>query len=307
MQISTNQLFDRATSQLSNLQSDLAVSQAKIAAQKQVLNPSAAPDQAAAIARFKSVLSRQDSYVKSLDNLNSRLAIQDSTLSNASDALIRIKELTIEANDATNDPISRKLLAGEMKAMRDQLLSLANSTDTNGKFIYSGSRMTTPPFAADAQGQITYQGDQTRMLQAIGDQRNVAMNQPGSQVFVRVVRTAGDGSTAGVGFFQALDDLIAGVTSSNKSAMQRGLSEVDDLHGGVVLAQAQTGADMQVVEQQNALIQDTQTTLKTALSNVEDLDYASSITQMKKQMMALEAAQNTFAKITQLSLFSYLR
>ena len=55
MQISTNQLFDRATSQLSNLQSDLAVSQAKIAAQKQVLNPSDAPDQAAAIARFKSV------------------------------------------------------------------------------------------------------------------------------------------------------------------------------------------------------------------------------------------------------------
>ena len=307
MQISTNQLFDRATSQLSNLQSDLAVSQAKIAAQKQVLNPSDAPDQAAAIARFKSVLSRQDSYVKSLDDLSSRLTIQDSTLTNASEALIRIKELTIEANDATNDPTSRKLLAGEMKAMRDQLLSLANSSDTNGKFIYSGSRMTTLPFAPDAQGKITYQGDQTRMLQAIGDQRSLAMNQPGSQTFVRVVRTAGDGSTAGVGFFQALDDLIAGVISSNSSVMQRGLSEVDDLHRGVVLAQAQTGTDMQVIEQQNAMLQDTQLTLKSALSNLEDLDYASTITQMKKQMLALEAAQSSFVKISQLSLFSYLR
>jgi flagellar hook-associated protein 3 FlgL len=126
-------------------------------------------------------------------------------------------------------------------------------------------------------------------------------------VFVRVVRTAGDGSTAGVGFFQALDDLIAGVTSSNVSAMQRGMSEVEDLHRGLVMAQAQTGTDLQVVEQQNTLIQDTQTTLKSALSNIEDLDYASSITQMKKQMMALEAAQSSFAKITQLSLFSYLR
>lgn len=307
MQISTNLLFDRASSQLSTIQNDLAKSQAKIAAQKQVLNPSDAPDQAAAIARFKSVQSRQDSYVKSLDDLNSRLTIQGATLENASNALIRIKELAIQANDATNDPTSRKLLAGEMQAMRDQLLSLANSSDVNGKFIYSGSRMNTPPFAPDAQGQITYQGDQTRMLQAVGDQRSLAMNQPGSQTFVRVVRDAGNGSSVGVGFFQALDDLIAGVTSSNIGAMQRGMTEVDDLHRGVVLAQAQTGTDLQVIEQQTALIQDTQMTLKSALSSIEDLDYASSITQMKKQMLALEAAQSSFVKITQLSLFSYLR
>jgi flagellar hook-associated protein 3 FlgL len=307
MQISTNQLFDRASSQLSTIQNDLAKSQAQIAAQKQVLSPSDAPDQAAAIARFKSVLSRQNSYVTSLDDLNSRLTIQGSTLDSANNALIRIKELAIQANNGTNDANNLKVLADEMKAMRDQLLSLANSSDTNGKFIFSGSRMNTPPFAPNAQGQITYQGDQTRMLQAIGDQRTMTMNQPGSQTFVRVVRTAVDGSSVGVGFFQALDDLIAGVTSSNSSAMQRGMSEVDELHRGVVQAEAQTGTDLQVVEQQHALIQDTQLTLKSALSNIEDLDYASSITQMKKQMMALEAAQSSFAKITQLSLFSYLR
>ena len=307
MQISTNYLFDRASSQLSAIQNDLAKSQAQIAAQKQVLNPSDAPDQAAAIARLKSVLSRQESYAKSLDGLSSRLSIQGSTLENASEALIRIKELAIQANNATNDSSSRLLLATEMGAMRDQLLSLANGRDLNGKFIFSGSRMNTPPFAANTQGQMVYQGDQTRMLQAIGDQRSLAMNRPGSQTFVRVVRTADDGSSSGVGFFQSIDELIAGVTSSNSSAMQRGLAEVDDLHRGVVLAQAQTGTDMQVIEQQNAMLQDTQLTLKSALSNLEDLDYASTITQMKKQMLALEAAQSSFVKISQLSLFSYLR
>ncbi len=41
-------------------------------------------------------------------------------------------------------------------------------------------------------------------------------------------------------------------------------------------------------------------------SNVEDLDYAEAITQMNKEMLALEAAQSSFAKIAQLNIFNYL-
>jgi len=89
--------------------------------------------------------------------------------------------------------------------------------------------------------------------------------------------------------------------------MQRGLTEMDALHQGVVLAQAQAGTDMKVVEQQRAVLDDTKLTLKTALSNVEDLDMAVAITQMQKQMLSLEAAQASFAKVSQLSLFNYIK
>jgi flagellar hook-associated protein 3 FlgL len=40
---------------------------------------------------------------------------------------------------------------------------------------------------------------------------------------------------------------------------------------------------------------------------VEDLDYAKAITEMNKQVLSLEAAQSSFAKISQLTLFDYLR
>jgi flagellar hook-associated protein 3 FlgL len=39
---------------------------------------------------------------------------------------------------------------------------------------------------------------------------------------------------------------------------------------------------------------------------VEDLDYTTAITKMNKDQLALEAAQNSFAKISQLSLFKYI-
>ena len=306
MQVSTNYLFDRASAQMSQLQNDLAKSQAQISAQKQVLNPRDAPDQAAAITRLKSVIGRNDTYSTALDTVQGRLETESTTLSSASDVLIRIKELAVQANNGTQGANSRTAIATEMKGLRDQLLSLANSTDTTGNYIFSGSKVRTPAFTADATGAVSYQGDQTRMHVAIGDQRAIAVNRPGTNAFVRVVRTASDGTTSGTGFFQSIDDLIKGVKDGTSTVMQRGLTEMDALHQGVVLAQAEAGTDLKVVDQQRSVLDDTKLTLKTVLSNVEDLDMATAITNMQKLMLSLEAAQSSFAKVSQLSLFKYL-
>jgi flagellar hook-associated protein 3 FlgL len=47
--------------------------------------------------------------------------------------------------------------------------------------------------------------------------------------------------------------------------------------------------------------------MKSTLSEIEDLDYAEAVTRMNKEMMALEAAMGSFAKISGLSLFDYIR
>ena len=168
MQISTGLLFDRASTQMSSLQTDLAKSQAQISAQKQVLNPSDAPDQAAAITRLKSMVGKQDSYLKTLDAVQSRLELESTTLSSAGDLLVRLKELTIQANTASNAGNTRTVIATEMQGLRAQLLNLANSTDASGSYLFSGSKVHTPAFAADANGLVNYQGDQTQMSVEVG-------------------------------------------------------------------------------------------------------------------------------------------
>lgn len=307
MQISTGLLFDRASAQMSALQNDLAKSQAQVSTQKQVLTPSDAPDQAAVITRLKSLIGKQESYSKTLDSVQARLNNEATSLSSASDILIRIKELAIQVNNGTNGDIGRTVIATEMKGLRDQLLSLGNSTDATGNYVFSGTKVRTVAFQENAAGTVTYGGDQTEISVAVGEHRTVAINRPGTQAFVSVVRTDSDGVSSGTGFFQALDDLIAGVKAADSTVMQRGLTEVDALHQGMVLAQANSGTDMKVVEQQAATLDDTQLTLTVALSSFEDLDMAKAITQMQKQMLSLEAAQSSFAKISQMSLFAYLR
>ena len=97
------------------------------------------------------------------------------------------------------------------------------------------------------------------------------------------------------------------MSTTDRNNLIRGLNEIDALHTGVILAQGDGGTNMQVLEQQSATLDSTKLNLQTALSDIEDLDYASAITKMQQQLLSLEAAQASFAKISQLSLFNYIK
>ena len=116
MKISTHLLFDRGSSQMSNVQSQLTQSQAQLAQGKQIINASDAPNQAATIQRLKSILNKQDSYQSSLNTIKARLQGEDSTLQNVSDLLVRAKEVAVQGGNDTlnawvNPPLGVKLPA----------------------------------------------------------------------------------------------------------------------------------------------------------------------------------------------------
>jgi len=307
MKISTHLMFEKATKQMTSSQTNLAKSQAQLAQGKQIINPSDAPDQASTVQRLKSILARQDSYQTALNTVQNRLQGEDSTLSSVSDLLIRAKEIAVQANNDTLSPDNRKALGVELQGLRDQMLSLANTRDSSGNYLFAGSKVTQPPFVSLAGGSPQYAGDQTRMSVMVGENRTMPINRTGTDAFVPVNRTAPDGSTQGVGFFNVMDDLIKGVNTSDHPKMQGGMGELDDLLGGLSMARANIGSGLKGIDQQTGVIEDTVLNLKTTLSSVEDLDYASAITKMNQQMLSLEAAQSSFAKISQLNLFNYIK
>jgi flagellar hook-associated protein 3 FlgL len=307
MKISTHLLFERGSAQMSSVQTKLTQTQAQLAQGKQVINASDAPNQAATIQRLKSILSRQESYQSSLNTVKARLEGEDTTLQSVSNLLVRAKEVSVQGANDTLSAADRKSLGTEMQALRDQLLSLANTKDSNGNYLFSGSRVKQPPFVETANGSPVYMGDQTRMNVRVGEQRSIPMNRTGTDAFVPVARADINNRESGVGFFQVFDDLIAGLNDSKGTAIRRGIGEIDALKQGVSLAQAQIGTNLNVVDQQSSVVEDTTLNLKTTLSSIEDLDYASAITKMNQQMLSLEAAQSSFAKISQLNLFNYIK
>jgi flagellar hook-associated protein 3 FlgL len=258
------------------VQGSLAKTQEQLSTGKQITKPSDEPDKASTVTRLESEMARQKSYQETLTTVQTRLTSQETSLRNVSDVLIRIKELTVQAANDTISAPDRKAIGLEIIGLRDQLLSQANAQDTNGNFLFAGSRSTQAPYALDANGHITYQGDQSRMKVPVGDNRRMNANTPGSDVFLRVVRDDGKGNQVGVNFFEALKDLSDAITNGLPKDME------------------------------NSVLDETTLRLKSTLSDVQDLDYTEAITRMNKDQLALEAAQSTFAKIAKLTLFNYI-
>jgi flagellar hook-associated protein 3 FlgL len=306
MKISTTLYFDRATQQLGNSQNELSKTQEQLSTGKQIVKPSDAPDKAALVTRLESELARQTGYQNTLKAVNVRLTAEETALKNTSDVMYRIKELTVQAANATLSSQDRQSIALEINTLKDQVLSLANSQDSNGNYLFSGSKTTQPAFSKDANGRVQYQGDQARMKVNVGDSRRMNLNMPGSDAYVRIVRDDGKGGKTGIDFFQSLDDLAQAVQKGDLTNIQRGIGEVDTLQNGISQGLGQVGADLTVVDMQNNVLDQVVLQLKSTRSDVEDLDYTAAVTKMNKDQLALEAAQSSFAKISQLSLFKYM-
>ena len=303
MKISTSMLFDRATERMSTIQNRLATTQAQMAETKQVLSPSDAPDQAAAIQRLHGEIDRQDSHIQALKVAMQRFSAEETALKSPSDILTRVKEVGLQAGNDTLSPEDRKAVGVELKALRQQLVSLGNSRDDSGNYLFSGTRVKTPAFSEDTDGVVTYHGDQTQTQIPAGVERVVQFTRAGTDVFSRVVRQDGQS----VGFFDALDHMIKAVDNSDTQGIQQGISDASQMSSNLDLALAHTGSDQKVVQSQLDVLNETTLRLKSSLSQVEDLDYASAVTKMNKEMMALQAAMGSFSKISSLSLFEYIK
>jgi len=306
MKVSTSMFFDNASKQLGSIQSSLAKTQTQLSTGKQINKPSDAPDKSSLITRLQSEMTRQASYQSNLNAVNVRLQAEDTALRNTSNVMYRFKELAVQAANDTLSTADRNTLSFEMIQLREQILSMANSQDSNGNYLFAGSRVAQQPFGEDAKGRVVYQGDQSRMLVPVGDNRQMNLNIPGSDVFVRLVRDDDKGNKIGVGFFQALSDMVDAVKNTDRPNIQRGIKELDRMQQGISDASAQLGTDMNVVDSQGGVLDEITLRLKTTLSDVQDLDYTEAITKMNKDQLALESAQSTFARISKLSLFNYI-
>jgi flagellar hook-associated protein 3 FlgL len=307
MKISTSLYFDRSTQQLGNVQANLSKVQEQMSTGLQIVKPSDSPDKAALVTRIESELARQTSYQDTLKAVNVRLTAQETALTNTSDVLSRVKELATQAANDTLSPADRQTVAIELSSLRDQIMSLGNTQDSNGNYLFSGSKASVPPYSKDDKGVVTYQGDQSRMKVNVGDSRRMNLNMPGTDAYVRLVRDDGKGGKVGVDFFQALDDLVTAVRSSDHTNIQRGISEVDGMQQGVSDGLAQVGTDLSVVDMQNSVLDQVVLRLKTTRSDIEDLDYTEAATRLNKDQLSLQAAQSSFAKISQLSLFNFIK
>ncbi len=82
------------------------------------------------------------------------------------------------------------------------------------------------------------------------------------------------------------------------------LSRAED---GILAARAVFGSNLGEVDSLDSVGENLNIQYEETLSRLQDLDYAEAITKLQRQQMELQAAQQSFAQISRLTLFDYIR
>jgi flagellar hook-associated protein 3 FlgL len=307
MKISTSQLYDSAITQMNRQQSNVAEMQAKLASGKSLVKPSDDAEKATLIQRLNSAMQRQDVFELSLDRADSRIRMEETALSSAQNMLQRIRELAIQGSNGGLSTADRTIIAKEVSSLRDALFSLANTEDESGNYIFSGTAVKTQAFLKDENGVITYAGNQGQTSIDISEYRQIGINRPGDAVFSSVARTNDAGNQEDISFFKVIDDFTNALEYGGDVELSLGLKEISLVTDDMALSLADVGSRMNTVDNHRNILADTKLRYQELLSNAEDLDYATAVTKLSAQILSLEAAQASFAKVSQLNLFNYLR
>lgn len=192
MRISTNQMYQRGLTNLLDLQERLMKLQDQQSSGLKVQSPSDDPVASAQIELMNHRIGTTELLQKNRQAVESALSLEEGILSDAINSLNRLREIQIQAgNDALSED-DRKALAVEAKNLLGQLQDYANTKDANGNYMFSGGKSAVQPFSINSSGQYIYNGDSTQRFQAVTHSLQVAINDTGDNVFMRIAN--GNGS-----------------------------------------------------------------------------------------------------------------
>jgi flagellar hook-associated protein 3 FlgL len=266
--------------------------QNKLSSGKRISTPSDDPAGTVQALQLRGALVRNQQYSANAADAQSWLNTTDDAYSSIVTTLQRARTLVQTGlNTGVNDAAANDALAAEMDTLRTRMLQLANS-DFNGRPVFGGT--TANSQAYDANGN--YVGDDGVVNRDVGEGISVPVSRNGPSVF-------GTGSTD---VFQLIQQ-AATALRTNPNGMSSMLADFDGAISRVSAAQAQEGARANQVQDAQSALVTRSTGLQSELSGVEDVDLADMAMKVATANTNYQAALQTTAKISQLSLMDFLR
>jgi flagellar hook-associated protein 3 FlgL len=167
--ISTAHAYDAALNNLMSRQDNLTQTQEQMTSGKRVVKASDDPTAAARAERARALEDRTTASERAVDASANAMTLTESALGDAGELLQQARELLVSAGDASYSDAERASKADALKAIRDQLLSVANRPDGQGGYVFSGQGSGGAPFV-DKPGGVAFQG--------VGGQVGVATDEP---------------------------------------------------------------------------------------------------------------------------------
>ena len=308
MRVTQAGFYNQAAQQLGKQQAKVFETQAQLSSGKNILKPSDDPALATAINNLKSQIDVNQRYLTNLERMQDTLKMQESTVTSSVDVVARIKELSVQAANDTYNASDRKSIAIEVKELISSLTDLGNMRGTDGAYLFSGYSQGQAPFSESSSGVVTYTGSTDVLKVMVDEGRSMQLGMPGSDIFGSVEHLdRSTGVTSRIELFSTLSNMYEALVTNNSDGIRNSLDKVTSVHEHIIAQQSNIGSRMKRVETLTHAVEDKDYTYKILQSNMEDLDYVEAASRLKNQSLALQAGQQTFTQLSDLSLFKYIR
>jgi len=187
MRVSTSQIYSLVNIGMSNAQTAINRTQEQMSTGKRVLSPADDPVASTNILQLNGELSRIQQYTKNIDSGTNSLSLEETTLNSVISLIQRMQELAVQAgNTAVLTKDDYQSLAIEVESRTQELLSLQNTRNASGQFIFSGYQGATQSFVDLGGGNFKYQGDDGQLRIQASATVTVGVSDSGKKLFVEI-------------------------------------------------------------------------------------------------------------------------
>ncbi|WAG77623.1 flagellar hook-associated protein FlgL [Metapseudomonas furukawaii] len=421
MRISTLQQYNNGVAGLQRNYSNVTRTQEQISTGNRILTPADDPVASVRLLQLDQQQGVLEQYSANLTAAKNSLNQEEVTLTSVNNILQRVRELAGEAGNGALDQSDRQSIAAELAQREEELLTLMNSRNARGEYLFSGFQGKTQPFVRNPDGTYSYTGDEGQRKLQIASSLEIAISDNGKSAFesglnagratlvdnsvppapagsisgllvddevsfatfptggvqidfdpvdpknytLRPVTSVGPppvyGATTngrlednsdskisygGVTFFvngtppasssftiqgpdtdpttapdtkvgvlntvaalrKALESAVDSPQGNRdvRDAVALGITNLDNGMGSVSQAQGRIGARLNVVESTQTDNEDTTLVNKAVQADLRELDYAEALSRLSFQSIILDAAQQSYVKISSLNLFNKL-
>ena len=186
MRISTLQAFNNGVAGLQRNYANATRTQEQISTGNRILTPADDPVASVRLLQLEQQQNVLGQYNANLTAAKNSLTQEEVTLNSVNTVLQRVRELAVQAGNGGLSAEDRKSIAAELTEREDELLSLMNTRNARGEYLFSGFQGKTQPFVRDGEGSYSYQGDEGQRKLQIASSLNIAISDNGKSIFENV-------------------------------------------------------------------------------------------------------------------------
>lgn len=302
MQSISSKLFNASTkASLEKLDEQITKKQAEVSSGKKDLGLAKDSVSINRVNYINMALSQLDRFKDGIQAAAGHLKTQETALAEVENSVMRLYELGLQANTDTLSPDQKKLIGVEVKQLKLNILDRINAKDQRGNAIFGGTIGKNDAFVINDKNDVRYVGTLEEGAVSISENRQIASHLNGHDIFMKIPSGSGQ---------KRLFDIIETFENSLRNAGMNLDQTVKDLlnaHTHIIGTNSNVGAKINMLTKRAESNEAVKIEILSELSSLQDTDLAAAITDINQLMLTKDATQQIYAKISQQSLFDFIR